>query len=189
MLRTNRSLPSSRSSARIELDRLDCVRWTRTRRPRRHPDFAVPGQRPPGHRPRASPAIPIPKYSSWTPSGSRHTRSRRRKGPRSTRQARYLIDPRPAAAGFGIPGELAEAADGPAWLALKATRDIAIAILLINGAPRLLGWLMLAVAAIPIGDGVIVLRSVRSGGPKAIAYGIHWTTAAVMLVIAALLIT
>jgi hypothetical protein len=48
---------------------------------------------------------------------------------------------------------------------------------------------MLAVAAIPIGDGVIVLRSVRSGGPKAIAYGIHWTTAAVMLVIAALLIT
>jgi hypothetical protein len=39
---------------------------------------------------------------------------------------------------------------------------IIIAILLINGAPRLLGWLMLAVAVIAIADGVIV---VRSGGP------------------------
>jgi hypothetical protein len=104
--------------------------------------------------------------------------------------ARYLIEPRPAAAGFGIPGELAGTAHGPAWLAVKATRDIAvaiiIAILLVNGAPRLLGWLMLAVALIPIADGVIVLRS---GGPKTAAYSIHWATAAVMLVTAALLVT
>lgn len=104
--------------------------------------------------------------------------------------ARYLIDPQPAAAGFGIPGELAETAHGSAWLAVKASRDIAvaiiIAILLINGAPRLLGWLMLAVAMIPIADGVIVLRS---GGPKTAAYGIHWATAAVMLLVAGLLIT
>ncbi len=103
--------------------------------------------------------------------------------------ARYLLDPRPAAAGFGIPGEFGDTTHGSAWLAVKATRDIAmaivIAILLINGAPRLLGALMLAIALIPIADGTIVLRS---GGPKAIALGIHGATAAVMLVGAALLI-
>ena len=53
--------------------------------------------------------------------------------------ARYLLDPRPAAAGFGIPGELGDTTQVSAWLAVKASRDIAIAIiiaiLLINGAP------------------------------------------------------
>ena len=103
--------------------------------------------------------------------------------------ARYLLDPRPAAAGFGIPGELGDTAQESAWLAVKATRDIAIAIviavLLINGAPRLLGSLMLAIALIPIADGTIVLRS---GGPRAIAFGVHWATASAMLIAAALLI-
>jgi Domain of unknown function (DUF4267) len=103
--------------------------------------------------------------------------------------ARYLLDPRPAAAGFGIPGEIGAGAQGSAWLAVKATRDIAlaivIAILLINGAPRLLGWLMVAIAVIPVADGTIVLRS---GGPRATAYGVHWATAAVMLIVAALLL-
>lgn len=103
--------------------------------------------------------------------------------------ARYLFDPRPAAAGFGIPGEFGDTGHGSAWLAVKASRDIAIAIviaiLLVNGAPRLLGWLMLAIALIPIADGTIVLRS---GGPKSIAYGVHWATAAVMLTVAAFLI-
>ncbi len=102
---------------------------------------------------------------------------------------RYLLDPRPAAAGFGIPGEFGETAQGSAWLAVKATRDIAVAIViamfLINGAPRLLGSLMLAVALIPIADGTIVLRC---GGAKAVAFGIHWATAAIMLIVAALLI-
>jgi hypothetical protein len=102
---------------------------------------------------------------------------------------RYLVDPRPAAAGFGIPGELGDTAPESAWLAVKGTRDIAmaivIAILLINGAPRLLGSMMLAIALIPIADGTIVLRS---GGPKATAFGVHWATAAVMLAVAALLI-
>ena len=103
--------------------------------------------------------------------------------------ARYLLDPRPAAAGFGIPGEFGETPQGSAWLAVKANRDITIAIviaiLLINGAPRLLGWLMLTLTLSPIADGAIVLRS---GGPKAAAFGIHWATAAVMLLVAALLI-
>ena len=47
------------------------------------------------------------------------------------------------------------------------------------------GFLMLAAATVPIADGTIVLRS---GGPKATAFGVHWTTAAVMLIVAPLLI-
>ena len=103
--------------------------------------------------------------------------------------SRYLLDPTPAAAGFGIPSVHGTTAPDRAWLAVKAARDIAIGIaftaLLIDGAHRQLGYLMLAAATVPIADGTIVLRS---GGPKATAFGIHWATAAVMLTIAALLI-
>jgi hypothetical protein len=105
--------------------------------------------------------------------------------------SRYLLDPTPAAAGFGIPGAPRDTAPDRAWLAVKAARDIAIGIaiaaLLINGAHTQLGYLMLATSTIPIADGTIVLRAV--GGPKAAAYGVHWTTAALMLTTAALLIT
>jgi hypothetical protein len=103
--------------------------------------------------------------------------------------ARYLLDPGPAAAGFGIPGVQGTAVPDRAWLAVKAVRDIAIGIalaaLLIDGAHRQLGYLMLAIATVPIADGTIVLRS---GGPKATALAVHWATAAVMLTVAALLI-
>ena len=50
---------------------------------------------------------------------------------------------------------------------------------------RQLGYLMLAAALVPLADGTIV---VRAGGPKAIAYGVHWTTAALMIADAMLLI-
>jgi len=103
--------------------------------------------------------------------------------------ARYLLDPKPAAAGFGIPGALGETPQDRAWLAVKAVRDIAIGItiaaLLIDGARRQLAYLMIATALIPIADGTIVLRA---GGPRAIAYSIHWTTATLMLAVAVLLI-
>jgi uncharacterized protein DUF4267 len=103
--------------------------------------------------------------------------------------SRYLLDPAPAAAGFGIPGAHGEAASDRAWLAVKAARDIAvgiaIAVLLIDGAHRQLGYLLLAAATIPIADGTIVLRA---GGPRAIAYGVHWSTAAFILIAAALLV-
>lgn len=104
--------------------------------------------------------------------------------------ARYLLDPRPAAAGFGIPGSFGDRGNDSAWLSVKGVRDLAmatvIAILLINGAPRLLGWQMLVLALIPVADGTIVLRS---GGPRVIAYGVHWATAAVMIIVATLLFT
>lgn len=103
--------------------------------------------------------------------------------------SRYLLDPKPAAAGFGIPGRSGEPSADRAWLAVKAVRDIAIggliAILVIDGAHRELGYLLLAIATIPAADGTIVLRA---GGPRAVACGVHWTTAALILITAALLL-
>lgn len=93
-----------------------------------------------------------------------------------------------AAAGFGIPGTPTEDPTFQAWLAVKSVRDIAsgvfIFIVLIAAPPQVLGWFMLAAAGIPMGDALIVLRS---NGPKAIAYGVHFATAVVMLVISVLL--
>ena len=94
-----------------------------------------------------------------------------------------------AAVGFGIPGTPTEDRSFQAWLSVKAVRDIAsglfIFILLAGATPHLLGWFMLAATGIPVGDALIVLRS---NGPKAAAYGIHGTTAVVMLAISVLLL-
>jgi hypothetical protein len=94
-----------------------------------------------------------------------------------------------SAAGFGIPGTPTEDRTFHAWLAVKAVRDIAsgllIFIVLAGGTPHLLGWFMLAAAGMPAGDALIV---VRSNGPKAVAYGVHGATAAVMVVSSVLLL-
>ena len=94
-----------------------------------------------------------------------------------------------AAAGFGIPDTRTSDPTFQSWLRVKAVRDIASGvftfILLAGGTPHLLGWFMLAAAGIPVGDALIVLHS---KGPKAIAYGVHAATAAVMLVISVLLL-
>ncbi|MBO3742597.1 DUF4267 domain-containing protein [Actinoplanes flavus] len=94
-----------------------------------------------------------------------------------------------AAAGFGIPGTPVDDPTFRAWLSVKAVRDIASGLIILIAAaaaePHLLGWLMLAAAGIPVGDTLIV---VRGGGPKAIAYGVHAATAAVMAAVSALLL-
>ncbi len=54
-----------------------------------------------------------------------------------------------------------------------------------GGAHQQLACLMLTTALIPIADGSVVLRA---GGPKTIAYGVHWATAALMFATAILLI-
>ncbi|MGI5489398.1 DUF4267 domain-containing protein [Microtetraspora malaysiensis] len=93
------------------------------------------------------------------------------------------------AVGFGIPDTPADDRAFHAWLSVKGVRDIAsglfILIVLAGGTTHLLGWLMLAASFIPVGDAVIVLRS---NGPKAVAYGVHAATAAVMLAISVLLL-
>ena len=94
------------------------------------------------------------------------------------------------AVGFGIPHIPIQDPAFRAWLRVKGVRDMAsgvgILILLAAGTPALLGGLMLALTLNPIGDAAIVLHS---KGPKSAAYGIHAATAAVMLIIAAVLLT
>jgi hypothetical protein len=94
---------------------------------------------------------------------------------------RFLLQPRPAAAGYGVPGE-------GAYLSVKGVRDatyglLGLALLAFAGTTAE-AWYMLVVALAPLGDTVIVLRN---GGTKAVAFGIHFATAVVVLISAALL--
>ena len=63
---------------------------------------------------------------------------------------------------------------------------VVVFVLLAAGKPHALGRYLIAASVIPIGDAIIVLRG---NGPKATAYGVHGTTAAVMLGTAALLLS
>jgi hypothetical protein len=96
--------------------------------------------------------------------------------------ARFLLAPGVAAAGYGVPAK----ADG-AYLAVKGVRDLSLGIvglaLLAFVGARAEAWFMLGAALIPLGDMLIVLRH---GGTKAVAFGIHFATA-VVLISAALL--
>ncbi|MFE5030450.1 DUF4267 domain-containing protein [Streptomyces sp. NPDC056683] len=99
---------------------------------------------------------------------------------------RFLFQPGPAAAGYGVPAD--PAGDARAYLTVKGLRDgvfgvVGLALLAFSGA-QAEAWFMLCVALIPFGDTVTVLRN---GGAKAVAYGIHFATAIVVLISATLL--
>jgi hypothetical protein len=99
---------------------------------------------------------------------------------------RFLFQPAPAAAGYGVPAD--PGGDAGAYLTIKGLRDgtlglAGLAVLVFAGA-RPEAWFMLAVALVPLGDTLIVLRH---GGTKAVAFGIHFATAVVVLIIAGLL--
>ena len=98
---------------------------------------------------------------------------------------RFLIAPRAAAAGYGVP---AKPGGDPAYLTVKGLRDgtyalVGLTLLAFAGA-HAEAWFMLAVALVPLGDTLIVLRH---GGTRAVAFGIHFTTAVLVLLSAALL--
>ncbi|MFE9202728.1 DUF4267 domain-containing protein [Micromonospora sp. NPDC006431] len=99
--------------------------------------------------------------------------------------ARFLLAPRASAAGYGVPA----APDGdPAYLTIKGLRDLTygllgLALIAFTSADAV-AWFMLIVALNPLGDTLIVLRH---GGAKAVAFGIHFATAVVVLLDAALL--
>ncbi|MEU5090706.1 DUF4267 domain-containing protein [Streptomyces sp. NPDC021356] len=99
---------------------------------------------------------------------------------------RFLFQPAPAAAGYGVPAD--PAGDAGAYLTIKGLRDgtfglVGLALLAFAGAPAE-AWFMLCVAVVPLGDMLIVLRH---GGSKAVAFGVHCATAVVILISAALL--
>jgi len=95
--------------------------------------------------------------------------------------AMYLFNPRGATQSFGLP--LPEAGANVAWwLRLKGTRDIVSGLVLIAlviwGAPRLIGIVMLIQALIPVGDMTLILAS--KGSTKT-AFGVHGLTAVLMI--------
>jgi Domain of unknown function (DUF4267) len=98
---------------------------------------------------------------------------------------RFLLAPQAAAAGYGVP---AKKEGDAAYLTVKGLRDasygiLGLALLAFAGA-HAEAWFMLVVALSPLGDTAIVLRN---GGTKATAFGIHFATAVVVLISAALL--
>ncbi|NEB78570.1 DUF4267 domain-containing protein [Streptomyces sp. SID14478] len=104
--------------------------------------------------------------------------------PRSTPPATPARVPGPpgetAAAGHGVPAE----ADGDrAYLTVKGLRDFTLALLglalLAFAGARVGAWFMLLVALIPPGD---MLMALRHGGTKALAYGVRFATAVVVLI-------
>jgi hypothetical protein len=101
--------------------------------------------------------------------------------------AQFLRVPQAAAAGYGVPAKPDGAGD-PAYLTIKGVRDgtyglVGLALLTFAGA-HAEAWFMLVAVIAPLGDMLIVLRN---GGTKAVAFGIHFATAVVMLICAALL--
>ena len=98
---------------------------------------------------------------------------------------RFLVAPRAAAASFGVPAK--EEGDA-AYLSVKGLRDASYGILglvlLAVGDRHAVGWLLLVVALVPLGDTIVVLRH---GGTKTTAFGIHLVTAALLVITAALL--
>ena len=101
--------------------------------------------------------------------------------------ARFFLAPQAAAAAYGV--SVSQDARWEAYLSAKAVRDIACGlftgILILNQAPHVLGWFMLAATIIPLTDAAIVLGH---GGTKVAAYGIHGVTAGVMLIISGILL-
>ncbi|WP_433607735.1 DUF4267 domain-containing protein [Prescottella agglutinans] len=87
-----------------------------------------------------------------------------------------------AAVGFGIPETHADDPAFRSWLRVKGLREIAfglvVFVLMLVATTPVLGWYVMVLVAVPAGDAMVVLRS---GGPKATAYGVHGATAAVML--------
>ena len=101
--------------------------------------------------------------------------------------ARFFLAPQVAAAAYGV--SVSHDARWEAYLSAKAVRDIACGfftgILILNQAPHVLGWFMLAATIIPLTDAGIVLGH---GGTKGTAYGVHGVTAGVMLIISGILL-
>jgi hypothetical protein len=100
----------------------------------------------------------------------------------------YLVNPRAAANGFGLP--LPEAgANTDWWLRLKGVRDVVSGLVVLTiftwGSPHLLGIVLLVQSLTPLGDMSTVLAS---KGSSKHAFGIHGLTAVLMIIAAVPLI-
>ena len=103
--------------------------------------------------------------------------------------ARFLWDPAKASGAFGIANSPLPSTGFTGWLAVKGTRDIVsglfVFLLMADGSPRLLGQFLLVASLIAFGDMATVLRS---GGSRALAFGMHGLTGLVIVATGACLI-
>lgn len=100
--------------------------------------------------------------------------------------AAYWIRHEGNAARFGLP--VAPAPEARGWWQVKGVRDMVsglLGITLIFAEPDAVGWALLVMSLIPLGDMTLVLGN---GGRKSAAYGIHGATAVLMVMAAALLL-
>lgn len=97
--------------------------------------------------------------------------------------ARFLLAPRVAMAGFGVPEDSLRA-----LTSIKGVRDIAsgiVPLVVLAAAGRhAFGWALLAAAITPIGDAIIVRTN---GGTLRHALSIHGATALVLIVVGLIL--
>jgi hypothetical protein len=95
--------------------------------------------------------------------------------------AQYLVVPEKMAKTFGLPTW--PTGGDAAWLNLKGIRDIVSGLLVLiplaMGEYRVLSWLLLAAALIPVGDAVTILRN---HGNKTFAYAVHGSTALAIVI-------
>ena len=102
---------------------------------------------------------------------------------------RFWLAPATASAAFGIADSPPPSTGFAAWLSVKGTRDIAsglfVILLMASGSPHLLGQFMLVASLIAFGDMATVLRS---GGSRALAFGMHGLTGLVIAATGACLI-
>ncbi|NVI86437.1 DUF4267 domain-containing protein [Actinomadura sp. BRA 177] len=93
----------------------------------------------------------------------------------------FVLVPETQVSGFGLPSW--PAGDGGGFLVVKGNREnamgLAMGVLLVTGQRRVLGWVLLMVAAAPLGDMITVLGH---HGSVAAAFGIHGLTAALIAV-------
>ena len=92
--------------------------------------------------------------------------------------ARFLLAPKVATAGFGVPEDRPRA-----FTSIKGVRDITSGIVplvvLAAGGSHVFGWALLAAAITPLGDAVVVATN---GGTLRHALGVHGATALVLVV-------
>ena len=98
----------------------------------------------------------------------------------------YLVSPIATARGFGFTTAITP--EVIPWLHIKGPRDIAsglvVLAMLVFFGPTAAAVTLLVEALIPIGDALMIARN---RGRRAIALGVHASTAAVMIVAAVLL--
>jgi hypothetical protein len=92
--------------------------------------------------------------------------------------ARFLVAPRVAVAGFGVPE-----GNVRALTSIKGVRDIVsgivpLVVLALAGS-HVFGWVLVAAAITPIGDAIIVTTN---GGTVRTALSVHGATALVLIV-------